>query len=335
MFSRTTTIFALPFLSAMVSASQVNLNALFKPHLSSGARIILPSSQNYTTQAIQRWTVWEEPTYIGAIQPATEEDVEQIVKIAAKPPFLATGAGHGFGLGFGQVQNAIDIDLSQFKSVAIDAENNILTVGGSVTFSDIFQPLYDVGKEVPTGNIPCIGIMVGATLGAGVGPLQGLHGFIIDSLHSVRLTTASGDTVTVSKTENPDLFWAIRGAGANFGIITWANYTTYDSTNGGQVINADFLYAASANTSVFEALASFDEYIPSELGLSVEMSFNQTSKEAILVVNFIFFGNQTEAQPYLDRFNSIDYLFTDLQYVSWPELDGFSDFGPMALPALK
>ena len=121
--------------------------------------------------------------------------------------------------------------------------------------------------------------MVGATIGAGVGPLQGLHGLMIDALESVHLVTASGNLITVSNTENSDLFWALRGAGANFGIITSANYTIHNATNGGQVLNADFLYPASANRSVFEVLASFDESIPAPLGLTVEMSYNQTSKQ--------------------------------------------------------
>lgn len=121
--------------------------------------------------------------------------------------------------------------------------------------------------------------MVGATLGGGIGPLQGLHGLIIDALESVRLVTAAGDLITVSATENPDLFWALRGAGANFGIITSANYTVYDATNGGQVLNADFLYPASANHSVFELIASFDESVPAPLAFQVVLAFNQTSKQ--------------------------------------------------------
>lgn len=121
--------------------------------------------------------------------------------------------------------------------------------------------------------------MVGATLGAGVGPLQGLHGLVLDALSSVQLITASGSLITVSSTENPDLFWAIRGAGANFGIITSANYSIHDATNDGMLVNADFIYPASANRSLFELLASFDEYLPPQLGLSIEMAYNQTSQE--------------------------------------------------------
>lgn len=70
-----------------------------------------------------------------------------------------------------------------------------------------------------TVSSSCVGI-VGATLGAGLGTLQGLHGVLLDSLESVRLVTASGEIVTASQTHNSDLFWGIRGAGHNFGIVT-------------------------------------------------------------------------------------------------------------------
>lgn len=70
--------------------------------------------------------------------------------------------------------------------------------------------------------------MVGATLGAGVGRYQGLHGLIIDSLISVRMVTAEGDIISVSAHEHADLFWGLRGAGMNFGIILSAKYQVYD-----------------------------------------------------------------------------------------------------------
>jgi FAD/FMN-containing dehydrogenase len=83
---------------------------------------------------------------------------------------------------------------------------------------------------------------VGASVDVGVGLLQGLHGYTPDALLSVRIVTASGILFNASLTESPDLFWAIGGAGANSGIVTLATYQIYDSTNGGQAQNADFLY---------------------------------------------------------------------------------------------
>lgn len=74
-----TTLLALLMVGAVTSAANVNLTALFGPYLSPGAQIILPSSANYSEEVAQRWTIWEEPTYIGAIKPASVADVQNIV----------------------------------------------------------------------------------------------------------------------------------------------------------------------------------------------------------------------------------------------------------------
>ena len=108
--------------------------------------------------------------------------------------------------------------------------------------------------------------MVGATLGGGVGRYQGLHGLILDSLKSVQLVTAAGDLITVSATQNKDLFWGIRGAGFNYGIVTSATYNVHDLTNEGNVLNADFMFPASLNETYFNILASYGT-LPAGLSL--------------------------------------------------------------------
>jgi FAD/FMN-containing dehydrogenase len=121
--------------------------------------------------------------------------------------------------------------------------------------------------------------MVGATIGGGVGRYQGLNGLIVDSLLSVRLVTAEGMLIDVSNTSNPDLFWAIRGAGANFGIITSATYRLYPLTNDGLVMNADFIFPASSNASYFDIIQSLQDTIPAELATISIMEYNGTSDE--------------------------------------------------------
>lgn len=118
--------------------------------------------------------------------------------------------------------------------------------------------------------------MVGATLGAGVGRYQGLHGLIIDALVSVRLVTAAGDIITVSATEHAELFWGLRGAGFNFGIVLSATYKITDLTNRGSVMNADLVFRASDNVSYFNALKTFQDKLPAELALYTLIDYNTT-----------------------------------------------------------
>ena len=109
---------------------------------------------------------------------------------------------------------------------------------------------------------------MGSTLGAGLGPLMGYRGLMIDALESVRLLTADGNLVTASQSQNSELFWALRGAGSNFGIVTSASVKVYDITNNGQAMVAQMVFPASANSSYWRVLQSFDDYLPSRLALT-------------------------------------------------------------------
>ena len=174
-----------------------------------------------------------------------------------------------------------------------------MTIGGSVRFGNVTGPLYDAGKEfrkqfttctVPlsitkqrlltlilsseVGALPCVG-MVGATLGGGVGPYGGLHGLEIDSLLSVRLVTGTGSVIDVSATSHPDLWWGIRGAGFNFGIVTSATYQVYDFTNNGQAMNADLRFYASHNASIFEFARSFAGNQPDAFSIDIGIGYSQ------------------------------------------------------------
>ena len=125
---------------------------------------------------------------------------------------------------------------------------------------------------------PCIGV-TGATLGAGIGPLVGYRGLLSDALESVRIITANGTITMASAHENPSLFWALRGAGTNFGIVTSATYKVYDITNSGDTTVVDMQFPATANHSFYEVLNSLDKNLPKELGLTIWASYNHTQQQ--------------------------------------------------------
>ena len=162
--------------------------------------------------------------------------------------------------------------------------------------------------------------MLGATLGAGIGIGTGINGLGIDSLKSVRLLTASGDIVTVSKTSHPNLWWAIRGAGANFGIVTSATFQLQDQTNGGNVVEADFVFLGSANRSVFELYQSFDDNLPAELSLQMGISYNRTINSSQITLTYYYFGPLANLQPYLDKANALGPVASSTQVLTQPAL---------------
>ncbi|KAJ9254992.1 CAZyme family AA7 [Paecilomyces variotii] len=294
--------------------------------LSPSTEVFYPSDANWT-DSIQRWTTYDEPTFVAALKPASVEDLQTIVKFSAinNVPFLASGRGHGYSTSFGALENGIKVDLGFFNKTTVDASANRMTVGGSVAFEDLMPVLFEAGKEIQTGSCPCVG-MLGATLGGGVGRYQGLHGLIIDALKSVNLVTASGDLITVSETENSDLFWGIRGAGFNYGIITEATYEVYDLTNGGVVVNADFLFPASSNETFFKALTSFGT-LPPALSLYTLVVRNTTINETVILLNAVYPGPEHEALNLIQPFMDIPYIEKNISLVSWDMVDSSAGFG--------
>lgn len=124
--------------------------------------------------------------------------------------------------------------------------------------------------------------MMGATLGGGIGRLHGIHCLIIDALKSVRLVTADGSVLEVSEHSHPDLFWGIRGAGQNFGIVTSATYELHPLSNGGGVwTSADILLTPDKNVSYFDALAGMHP-LPPQLTVETIMNYNGTLDEVSL-----------------------------------------------------
>ncbi|ULC60170.1 FAD-binding protein [Flaviramulus sp. BrNp1-15] len=128
------------------------------------------------------------------------------------------GGGHNGG-GLGLCDDGLVIDLSGLKFVRVVTSNNTVRVGGGNLWGEVDHATHAFGLAVPAGIISTTGVG-GLTLGGGVGHLSRKYGLTIDNLLEADMVLADGSFVTVSKNENSDLFWAIRGGGGNFGIVT-------------------------------------------------------------------------------------------------------------------
>jgi FAD/FMN-containing dehydrogenase len=102
---------------------------------------------------------------------------------------------------------------------------------------------------------------------------------MIDALISVRIVTAQGDVVEASASKNPELFFGIRGAGANFGVITSATYKLFKAVNGGQVFTADMVYPESMRTDYFNVLKTYENTMPAELAINTAINWNTDSNQ--------------------------------------------------------
>ncbi len=128
------------------------------------------------------------------------------------------GGGHN-AAGLGVWDDALVIDLSAIKYVHVDPEAQTARVGGGCVWADVDHATHAFGLAVPTGFISTTGVG-GLTLGGGIGYLTRKHGLTIDNLLAADVVLADGSFVTASEFKNEDLFWALRGGGGNFGVVT-------------------------------------------------------------------------------------------------------------------
>ncbi|KAI1098496.1 FAD-binding domain-containing protein [Jackrogersella minutella] len=297
-------------------------------------QVYRPGSDAFTN-ATSRWSIYEAPKFIAAVTPKDEDDVANIVKAArvSNIPILATGGRHGYGTTLGKLDGGLAIDLSQMNTIKIDEAAGTVTVGPGTKLGDVAGPIEEAGYELPIGSCSDVSV-IGASIGAGIGLLQGLFGLMIDCLVSVRLVLANGDLVETSENTNSDLFWGIRGAGANFGIITTATYQLHKAVNNAQIFTADAIYPASAKSAYFDVLQSFENKMPAQLAIVSAIRWDTNSNTTQIIVCFVYSGTESEARQVLAPFLDLSPPVLRTKSVPYSQIQQtilFGD-GPLAFP---
>ncbi|RPJ24118.1 MAG: FAD-binding oxidoreductase, partial [Chloroflexi bacterium] len=206
-------------LEQTISTSSLNQRAMKDLASRMRGKLILPEDELYEeARKVYNGMIDKRPALIARCTSAA--DVIAAVNFARenKLPLAVRGGGHN-GAGLGICDDGLVIDLSEMRGVRVDPVRREVRVEGGAVWADVDHATHPFGLAVPTGFVSSTGVG-GLTLGGGVGYLTRKYGLTIDNLLSVDMVLADGSFVTASARENADLFWAVRGGGGNFGVVT-------------------------------------------------------------------------------------------------------------------
>ncbi len=198
-------------------------------------RVVAPGDAEYdAARAVITGGIDRHPAVI--VRAANAADVTRVITLARETGLeLAVRSGGHSGAGHGTTEGGIVLDLSAMKSVEVDLDRRTVWAETGLTAGELTVALHADGVAVGLGDTASVGIG-GITTGGGIGYLVRKHGLTIDSLLAVDMVTAAGELVRADAASHPDLFWAIRGGGGNFGVVTRFEFRLHEV---GTVVGGD------------------------------------------------------------------------------------------------
>ncbi|KAF2665772.1 FAD-binding domain-containing protein [Microthyrium microscopicum] len=318
-----------------------DITAFLGPRLSSNAAIILPNQPNWAN-ASARWQGYSIPTYQAVVEVSTEKDIQQTILFANNHsiPFIAIGGGHGYTTTMGRMKNGIGISLKRMKTIELDKNNNTAHFGPGLTNGEVLRGLEALGKRTATGNCECAGLG-GLLLGGGKGLLQGRFGLVADNLVEARVVLANGSAITASINSNTDLFWALKGAGHNFGIVSEFHQRIYSSEPEEKWVVTESFFTQDKLEILVQIMNGLldNGKTPYPVGLATFLGFMRSperdSTKAVLRLLLIHPGSKKEAARLLQPFDSITPISRQTsvtKYTGVVKIIGVSDDGPGCRP---
>jgi FAD/FMN-containing dehydrogenase len=257
------------------------------------------------------------------VQCSGTADVVDAVNFAREHDLLLSVKGGGHNVAGNAVNDeGLVVDLSPMRGVRVDPANRVAWAQGGATWGDVDRETQLFGLAVPGGVVSTTGI-AGLTLHGGVGHLRRKHGLSIDNLLSVEIVTADGRVLTASAAENEDLFWAVRGAGSNFGVVTQFEFRAHPV--GPMVMVGAIFYPQDVARQVLPAWRDFMASAREELS-SLALFWNVPPHEPfpeehhgkpVIIVAAVYSGSPDEGGPVVQPLRELAEPLIDLSG-PWP-----------------
>jgi FAD/FMN-containing dehydrogenase len=268
------------------------------------------------------------------VQPTGAADVVDAVNFAREHDLLLSIKGGGHNVAGNAVNDGgLVIDLSEMRGVYVDPQTKTVRAQGGATWADMDRETQLFGLAVPGGVVSTTGV-AGLTLHGGVGHLRRKHGLSIDNLLSVDIVTADGVLRRASATENEDLFWAVRGAGSNFGVVTSFEFRAHPI--GPELMVAAVFYPLDQARQILPAWRDYMATAPDELS-SVAICWSIPPAEPfppelhgtpVCVVAAAYAGSVEEGEPVAQPLRELSEPLLDLSG-PWPWIGLQSGFDPL------
>jgi hypothetical protein len=235
------------------NVSPLDATAIRKLNSEITGHVITPDVPEYgTSRLIFNRAFDYRPAAI--VRCAGPSDVARALDLAQAKnlPLAVRGGGHS-RLGFGMCDGGVVIDLSDMKRVEVDAGRSVARAEAGALVRDLDQATQRFGLATTSGGCPTVGI-AGLTLGGGEGRLMDKYGLACDNLLSAQVVTVDGRQIEASQKSNPDLFWAIRGGGGNFGVVTTLEYQLHPVAD---VMSGALMYPVGRIPDLLQAFVRF------------------------------------------------------------------------------
>lgn len=294
-------------------------------------RLVLPDAPDYDeVRKVWNGMIDKRPALI--VRCAGPADVMASVDFARDHGLLVSTRGGGHNVaGSSLVEDGMVIDLSPMRGVRVDPERRVARVEGGATLADLDRETQAFGLATPVGLVSRTGV-AGLTLGGGFGWLTRRHGLSCDNLRSVDIVTADGELRVASETRNPDLFWAVRGGGGNFGIVTSFEYELHPV--GPEVMLVATFYPAEMAASGLRYFRDFMREAPDELFALYSLwsmpegpSFPaEMAGDPVLIFVGVYSGDVEEGERVVEPLRTFNEPLVDLSGpVSWLDVQTFYD----------
>ncbi|KAI6778701.1 6-hydroxy-D-nicotine oxidase-like protein [Emericellopsis cladophorae] len=256
--------------------------------------VLVPGDEGYE-DSLKRWSKTAEKRAKVVVKTSNASEVSTAIKFAVENGIPMTAAGGGHATSGTSSSEGMVIDLCKMRQANVDKVNHTITFGGGCLWKDLDDALDPLDLAIVGGTVNHTGVG-GLILGGGHGYLSSKHGLTIDNLLSVEIVTADGTVQEASAEKNPDLFWAVRGAGAQFGVVTKFTSRVHPQ---GSVYSGALIFMADKLPQLVGAVNNFHEKDNREGHCIVlAIGYGPDGQSHMLIVSPLFHGSEQEGREF-------------------------------------